>query len=307
MRLRLGRDNYDITYRPLVMGILNRTTDSFYDAGRYWHLDDLLRHAEDLVADGADLLDVGARPGGVGVREVSVAEELDLVEETVAALRSRVTVPLSVDTRRAVVAERAFRVGAVVGNDMSGFRDPDYLAVAASFGATVVATHIRLPPGVPDPEPVYDDVVSDVRAALRHLASLARDAGLSREQVILDPGLDLGKTWWQSVRLLAAMDRYAALGHPLLLGASHKIFLGRLLGLDTHERGPASVAAATIGALRGCRVLRVHDVRGARQAADLVAAILRADEENADSTGGARSGSASGEGNAGRRTERATQ
>ena len=271
--LALGDRRYDLDERVLVMGILNRTRDSFHD--RDWVLDDVVRRAERLVADGADLLDVGARPGGVGVREVSVGEETDLVAETTAALRARFDVPLSVDTTRAAVAGAAFGAGAVVGNDMSGFRDPDYLRTAADAGATVVATHIRLPPGVPDPDPHYDDLVGDVAAALRELAGRAAGCGLGTDRVVLDPGLDLGKTWRQSLRLLAAMDRFAALGYPLLLGASHKIFLGRLLGLDTPERDAASVAAAAVGVLRGCSVLRVHDARGARHAADLVVAVRR--------------------------------
>lgn len=261
------------------MGILNRTTDSFSDGGQCWALDALLRRAERLVGDGADLLDVGARAGGVGTREVTEAEETELVGETVTVLRERLDVPLSVDTTRAVVAQAAFAAGAVLGNDMSGFRDPNYLPVAAAAGASVVATHIRLPPGVPDPEPEYDDVVEDVHRALKELAARAESAGLSADRIILDPGLDLGKTWWQSVRLLAAMDRYAQLGYPLLLAASRKIFLGRLLGVDEPgQRGAASTAATAIGVLRGCRVIRAHDAKPARQAADLAAAVLRADQ-----------------------------
>jgi dihydropteroate synthase len=285
MRLRLGRISFDLTHRPLVMGILNRTRDSFYDRGAHWRLDALLRRAEELVSDGADVLDVGARPGGVGVQDVPPDQETELAVECIEALRARFDVPISVDTSRAEVARAAFRAGAVLGNDMSGFRDPDYLPVADEHDASVVATHIRLPPGVPDPAPGYTDVVADVDTALRDLALRAGEHGLEPERVVLDPGLDLGKTWQQSVSLLAAMDRFAGLGHPLLLGASNKIFLGRLLDLAVDERDAASVAAATLGAMRGCRVLRVHDVRGARHAADLVAAVLKADAGGAGNRG----------------------
>jgi dihydropteroate synthase len=277
--LVLGSSCYDLDTRVLVMGILNRTRDSFYDRGAYWRLDDLLRRAEQLVDDGADLLDIGARPGGVGVREVSPPEEAALLVETVTAVRARFDVPISVDSTRASVARAGFGAGAVLGNDMSGFRDPDYLPVVAEAGASVVATHIRLPPGVPDPDPYYDDLVADVRTALCGLGRRARDHGIGADRVVLDPGLDLGKTWQQSLQLLAAMTRFADLGHPLLLGASNKIFLGRLLGLAVDERDAASVAAAAIGVLRGCRVLRVHDARGARHAADLAAAVLRSEKE----------------------------
>jgi dihydropteroate synthase len=277
VRLRVGERSYDVTHRALVMGILNRTTDSFYDHGACFRLDDLLRRAEQLVADGADLLDVGARAAGVGTREVAEAEEIELVCETVTELRRRLEVPLSVDTWRAAVAAAAFEAGALVGNDLSGFSDPGFLPAAAAAGATVVATHMRLAPRVPDPDPVYGDVVADVAAALARLAAGAEAAGIAADRILVDPGLDLGKTWQQSTRLLAATARFAALGYPVLLAPSNKIFLGRLLGLELHERAHATVAACVVGVVRGARVLRVHDARPARQAADLLAAVLALD------------------------------
>jgi dihydropteroate synthase len=284
MHLLLGRDRIDVTQRAVVVGILNRTRDSFFDGGQYFEMDALLRRAEKLVADGADVLEVGARPGGAGVADVSAAEETDLVGSSLAALRQRFDVALAVDTWRAVVAAEAFRCGAVIGNDMSGFSDPDYLPAAVAADASVVATHIRLAPGVPDPDPQYDDVVTDVADRLCLLAQRAMSAGVPREGVILDPGLDLGKTWQQSVRLLAAFELFAGLGFPVLLAASHKIFLGRLLHLEKPERQLATVAACAAGALRGARVLRVHDAAGARQAADLVAALVAADRDRDDRT-----------------------
>jgi dihydropteroate synthase len=157
---------------------------------------------------------------------------------------------------------------------MSGFSDPDYLPVAAAAGAAVVATHIRLPPQVPDPDPVYTDVVADVTQALAGLAGRAEAAGVPRERIMVDPGLDLGKTWQQSVRLLANSASVAALGYPLLLAPSNKIFLGRLLGLEADERSHATTAACAVGIARGARILRVHDARGARHTADLFAAVL---------------------------------
>lgn len=277
--LQLGDRAYDLTDRGLVVGILNRTRDSFYDAGAYFELDALLRRAEQLVADGADVLEVGARPGGVGVRDVSVDEETELLTSTISAVAARFDVALSADTWRAPVVRAAFASGAVLANDMSGFADDDYLSAAAAAGAAVVATHIRLAPGVPDPEPVYDDVVDDVASALRELADRARRAGIPDDRIVVDPGLDLGKSWRQSLRLLANVNRFAALGHPVLVAASNKIFLGRALGLEPGERDAVTVAACSYGLMLGGRVLRVHDVRGARHAADLYAAMREADRE----------------------------
>ena len=175
-RLSLGDRSFDITDRALIMGILNRTPDSFYDKGATFALDELVRRAEQLVDDGADLLDVGGVKAGPGP-VVDEAEELDRVIPALEALRARFDIPLSVDTWRASVAKEAYAVGAVVGNDISGFADPEYLAVAAAAGATVVATHIRLGPRIPDPEPVYDDVVGAVRSYLLDRAARATDAG----------------------------------------------------------------------------------------------------------------------------------
>ncbi len=272
--LSLGDQKLDITDRSLVMGILNRTPDSFYDKGATFGLEDLIRRAEQLVEDGADLLDVGGVKAGPGP-EVTETEELDRVIPAIQALHARFAIPLSVDTWRASVAKEAYAAGAVVGNDISGFGDPEYLRVAADAGATVVATHIRLAPRVPDPEPVYDDVVAAVRAFLLERADRARECGLTPDRIVLDAGLDLGKTAQQSLMLLRASDQLASLGYPLLLSASNKTFLGVTLGLEIGDRGDASLAATALGVTLGCRIVRVHDVAGNRQACDALEAIFR--------------------------------
>lgn len=275
MQLDIGDQRHDVTSRALVMGILNRTPDSFYDQGAHWELDRFYRLAESHVTAGADLLDVGGVKAGPGP-EVTEAEELDRVVPVIAALRERFDVALSVDTWRASVAEASFAAGAVVGNDISGFADDRYLAVAAAAGATVVATHIRIAPRVADPDPQYGDVVEDVNAFLRDRAQRALAAGIAPTRIVVDAGLDLGKTWQQSLTLLRASDRLAALGYPVLLSASNKTFLGKLLDLEVGERRLASHAAHALGIRLGCRILRAHDVRGARRVADVAAAILEA-------------------------------
>ncbi|MHB8330185.1 MAG: dihydropteroate synthase [Acidimicrobiales bacterium] len=275
MRLVLGDRTFDLSTRALVMGILNRTPDSFYDHGATFALDALLRRAERLVAEGADLLDVGGVKAGPGP-EVTEAEELDRVVPTIDALRARLDVAISVDTWRASVAREAFAAGAVMGNDISGFADPGYLPAAASAGAAVVATHIRLSPRVRDPEPHYDDVVSTVRDFLADRADAARSAGIPPGKVVVDAGLDLGKTAEQSLALLRASAELASIGFPLLLSASNKTFLGVVLGLEIDQREHASLAATAIGVSLGCRIVRAHDVAGSRRACDAVAAVTRA-------------------------------
>lgn len=275
MQLELGDRLYDLTTRSLVMGILNRTPDSFYDRGAHWDLDRFFRLADAHVTAGADLLDVGGVKAGPGP-EVTEAEELERVVPAIEALRARFDVPLSVDTWRAGVAEASFAAGAVIGNDISGFADERYLPVAAAAGAAVVATHIRIGPRIPDPEPTYDDVVTDVNAFLAERGRRAEAAGIPRTRIALDAGLDLGKTWEQSLVLLRASDRLAAVGYPVLLSASNKTFLGKLLDLEIDQRRLASHAAHALGIRLGCRILRAHDVRGARRVADVLAAIMEA-------------------------------
>lgn len=258
------------------MGILNRTRDSFYDHGAHFELDAFVRHADLLVAEGADILDVGGVKAGPGP-DVTIGEELDRVVPAVEALVARFDVPVSADTWRAEVVRAAFNAGAVMGNDISGFADPDYLAAAVEAGASIVATHIRLAPRVADPQPCYPaGVVPTVRDALAGLARRAEAAGIPSERIVIDAGLDLGKTWQQSVELLRGSDRLAALGYPLLLSASNKTFLGRLLDLDVDQRDDASAAAIALGVARGCRIIRAHDVRRARRICTVVSAVLEA-------------------------------
>ena len=276
MHLLLGERTYDVTTRALVMGILNRTPDSFYDRGAFVGMDHFLARADQLVAEGADVLDVGGVKAGPGP-PVSVDEELERVVPAVEALARRFDAPLSVDTWRAEVAAAAYQAGAVVGNDISGFADPEFLKVSAAAGATVVATHIRLLPRVPDPAPRYHDVVLTVCDFLVDRARQAEAAGIPCQRIVVDAGLDLGKTARQSLALLHASDRLAALGYPLLLSASNKTFLGEVLGLEVHERQAASLAAAALGVVRGCRIVRAHDVLGTRRVCDTIAAILEAD------------------------------
>jgi len=275
VELWLGDVRFDVTHRAVVMGILNRTPDSFYDRGGYWSFDDFLAKAAQLVADGADFLDVGGVKAGPG-DEVTEQEEMDRVIPAVAALHERFDIPLSVDTWRAAVISEAIDAGAVVGNDISGFADPDYLAVCAAGGASVVATHIRLAPRVADPDPHYDDVVVEVRDFLAERSTWAIAAGIPPQRVMVDAGLDLGKTEAQSLELLRRSDTLAALGHPVFLSASNKRFLAHLLDSDVRDVPEGTLAAHTLGIVLGCRVLRAHDVRATRRAADVVAALLAA-------------------------------
>ena len=273
--LELGGKRYDVGTRALVMGILNRTPDSFFDKGATWEWDAFWGRAEQIAGEGADILDVGAVKAGPGP-EVSEAEEMDRLLPAVEGLVARFDLPVSVDTWRAGVAAEAFRAGAVLGNDISGFADPGYLGAAAAAGVGVVATHIRLVPRVPDPEPVYTDLVGEVCAFLSERAARALAAGIPAERIVVDAGLDLGKTALQSLELLRSSAALASLGYPLLLSASNKTFLGKVLDLEIDQRREATASAHALGISLGCRLVRAHDVRGTCRVRDMIAAILEA-------------------------------
>ncbi len=271
--LELGSTPFDITHRALVMGILNRTPDSFYDAGQYWDFDDFLRKAETLVNEGADLLDVGGVKAGPG-DHVDLEEEARRVVPAVEALAKRFDLPISIDTWNPDVLDKCCQVGAVVANDISGFEDPRYLEVAAKHHASVIATHIRIGPRIPDPEPLYDDLLTDVRSFLADRAQMALDAGIPRQRIIIDAGMDLGKNRYMSLELLHRSDELATLGYPLLLSASNKRFLFELLETERHDINAGTMASHAVGIAKGCRILRAHDVKGSRRVADTMAEIL---------------------------------
>ncbi|MDG2029206.1 MAG: dihydropteroate synthase [Acidimicrobiales bacterium] len=273
MFLELGSTRFDITTRALVMGILNRTPDSFYDGGQYWDFDEFLLKAEQLVDEGADFLDVGGSKAGPGP-EVKPEEEMERVVPAVEALRARFDLPISVDTFRASVLDESCKAGACIGNDISGFADPQFVHVAAAHGASVVATQVRIGPRIPDPEPIYDDVRVDVTEFLRIRAEWALDAGIPPERIMVDAGLDLGKTPAMSTELLRHSDDLVALGFPVFLSASNKGFLGELSGADLDDRRDATFGTHALGIALGCRILRAHDVEGNRRLADMMSAVL---------------------------------
>lgn len=255
------------------MGILNRTKDSFFAPAATFEWDEFFRRAERLVDEGADLLDVGGVKAGPG-DEVSEQEELDRVVPAIRELRRRFDLPLSIDTWRASVARACFEHGASVGNDISGFADPQYLVVAAKAKATVVATHIRLRPRVADPDPHYDDVTATVQAFLVERRAWALAAGIDADRIVLDAGLDLGKTAAHSLQLLRDSSTLAALGSPLLLSASNKTFLGVMFQREVTERRVASLDAAALGIASGCRIVRVHDVAGSVRVRDVLQRLM---------------------------------
>jgi dihydropteroate synthase len=263
--------------RPRVMGILNVTPDSFSDGGRFRGAEPALARAREMVEQGADIVDVGGESTRPGAPDVSPDEEIARVLPVIGAVRMGLDVPVSVDTRRAEVAQRALDAGASVVNDVSGLSDPGMARVVAEAGAGLVLMHMRGTPATMQSLAVYADVAVEVAAELYQRLARALDAGVPAERIVLDPGVGFAKTAEQSLELVARLDVIAALGRPILLGPSRKSFIGKLLGgVAASERDAGTVGACVAGLARGARIFRVHEVRGARHALDVADAILRA-------------------------------
>ncbi len=261
--------------RPVVMGILNLTPDSFSDGGVYSAGSPALRRAEELVAQGADIVDVGGESTRPGADEVPVEVELGRVLPFVREAARILPVPVSIDTRKSAVARGCVDAGAQVVNDVSGLRhDPAMKHLVASAGVGVVLMHSRGDPGSMAREAVYGDVVEDVLAELAHSVGLAREAGVPPDRIVVDPGIGFAKTAEQSLRLLAEVGRLGALGHPVLVGPSRKSFIGRVLGLPPDQRVEGTVAACVAAYLGGARLFRVHDVGPVKRALTVAHAIV---------------------------------
>ena len=255
--------------RPLVMGILNVTPDSFSDGGRYQSFDAALARARRLIAEGADILDIGAESTRPGAEPVSAAVEIERLAPLIKAVRAESAIVVSVDTMKPEVARAAMAAGASAWNDVTALRHaPESAAVAAALGCDVVLMHMQGEPGTMQVEPHYDDVVSEVADFLAERAQLAIWAGVARERIWLDPGIGFGKhPTRHNLPLLAGLDRIVALGFPVLLGASRKRFIGATDGgADADHRLGGSIAAALVGAAAGVAAVRVHDVRETVQA-----------------------------------------
>jgi dihydropteroate synthase len=249
--------------RPLLMGILNTTPDSFYDGGRHRGVDAQFTRARELLDEGADLIDVGGQSAVTNRPAASVAEEIDRVVPLVERIASLGAV-VSVDTYRAKVAEAAIGAGAVIVNDPSGLSDPDLAAVCARERAALVVTHTRARPKQKLRDPRYADVVEDVKRFLHGRLSQAQSQGVAPDRLLICPGPDLGKEPAQTVELLRRLEELHELGRPILLSVSRKDFVGALLGRPPRERLAGTLAAMANGVAHGARVLRVHDVAETR-------------------------------------------
>lgn len=266
--------------RPLIMGILNATPDSFSDGGLYQDTERALDRARKMAEEGADIIDIGGESTRPGSEPVSAEEQIRRVVPIIQAIRQTLSeaIAISIDTTRSEVAEAALLAGAYIINDVSAGRDdPGILACAAQYQAPIALMHMRGTPKTMQDNPVYEDVVTESLEFMQARILAAKAAGISSGNIIIDPGIGFGKRREDNLRLLAELGRFVATGYAVLLGTSRKRFMGAICGeTQPDQLLGATVATTALGVALGVRIFRVHDVRENRQAADVAAAIIGA-------------------------------
>lgn len=283
--MRIGSRDFDVRNQTYVMGILNVTPDSFSDGGKWNNMDRALKHVEEMLAEGMDILDIGGestRPGSD--YSMPEQEEMERVLPCIEAVKARFDVPISLDTYKSRVAEAGIAVGVDLINDIWGLKwDTDMGRVIAEHGVACCLMHNRravVREG--DGENAenrfgYQNFLEDVKADLAESAELARQAGISREQIILDPGVGFAKSYEQNLAILGRLDSLQSLGYPILLGTSRKSVVGLTLNLPVTERLEGTLATTVLGVLKGCAFVRVHDVKENVRAIRMTRAILGAE------------------------------
>ncbi|MDO4289387.1 MAG: dihydropteroate synthase [Eubacterium sp.] len=267
--MKIRNRDFDLDNQVYIMGILNVTPDSFSDGGHFNALDAALKHAEQMIAEGADIIDIGGESTRPSHTPVGEAQEIDRVLPVIEALRARFDVPISIDTYKAKTGELALEAGADLINDVWGFKkEPRLAEVTAAKGVPCCLMHNRT-------DMNYTDLMTDICADLQASVDIALKAGVKKENIILDPGIGFAKEVEDNFTVMNHLEKLQSLGLPLLLGASRKRFIGLALDLPVEERLEGTVAATVVGVMKGCSIIRVHDVLENKRAALMAKAILR--------------------------------
>ena len=285
IELSWGNHRLEIGEHTLIMGILNVTPDSFSDGGHYFDLQDAVVQGKKLVADGADILDIGGESTRPFSEAITIEEEARRVVPVIERLSKHIDVPISIDTTKATVAERALAAGASMINDISALRlDPRLTEVAAAHNVPVILMHMQGTPGSMQVDPTYDDLIGEIKGFLNDAVEKAVQGGIVRDHLIIDPGIGFGKTFQHNLEILNNLHLFADLGLPLLIGSSHKAFIRNLLKpseakdispeASIVETGTQATVAASV--LNGAQIVRVHDVAATRATLKIVDAIKNA-------------------------------
>jgi dihydropteroate synthase len=273
--IHAGKYTFDFGKRTYIMGILNVTPDSFSDGGDFVDIEAAVQHAKQMVADGADIIDIGGESTRPGFAEVSAEQELERVIPIIERLVKEIDVPISIDTYKAIVADKAIEAGAVIINDIWGMqKDSKMPEVAAKHHVPIIIMHNQH-------GTEYDgDIMEAISAFLRYSIDLGLKAGIKLENMILDPGIGFGKTSEQNVLVMARMGELNDLGCSILLGTSRKSFIGKILDLVPKQRVEGTVATTVIGIMQGADIVRVHDIKENLRAAKVADAVVRGWKDN---------------------------
>ncbi|URN83541.1 dihydropteroate synthase [Acetobacterium wieringae] len=267
--MRIGNKNFDLSNQVLIMGILNVTPDSFSDGGKFNNLDASLRQVEKMILDGADIIDLGGESTRPGHTQISDAEEIERVVPMIEAIRQRFDIPISIDTYKGSVGAAALAAGADMVNDIWGFKyDPSLAEFTAKYQVPCVLMHNRN-------NQTYQHLMGDIIRDLQESINIALKAGISRDAIILDPGIGFAKDYAQNMETMHHLEDLQSLGYPILLGTSRKGFIGLTLDLPVTERVEGTVATTVIGIMKGASIIRVHDVLENKRAAQMTASILK--------------------------------
>ncbi len=267
--MQIGNKIFDLDKRAYIMGILNATPDSFSDGGSHNSVDEALRHAEQMVRDGASIIDIGGESTRPGYEPVSDGEEIERVVPVIEAIKSRIDIPISVDTYKAAVAKAALGAGADMINDIWGLQTEGMAAVVAEAAVPVCIMHNRDKVAHP-----YNNLMDDVLLDLQASIDIGLDAGVARELMIVDPGIGFAKDYEENMQVMSQIERLKELGLPILLGTSRKSIIGLTLDLPVTERMEGTLATTVYGIMKGCSIIRVHDVKENYRALKMTEALL---------------------------------
>jgi len=274
MIFHFGSIKYDLSSRTHIMGILNVTPDSFSDGGKFQNVDQAVRYAMKMVEDGADIIDVGGESTRPGSEPVPLDEELRRVIPVIERLVKLTNIPISVDTYKSEVAERALNSGAVIVNDISGLQfDKSMSKTVAQLKASIILMHIKGTPRTMQIAPEYKNLIEDVCSYLETSVRIAKENKI--EQIIVDPGIGFGKTLQHNLEILRRLNEFKRFGFPILIGPSRKSFIGKILDLPVDQRLEGTIAAVVVGVMNGANIVRVHDVREVKRAVQVIDAIMR--------------------------------
>ena len=274
--LELGQRTLDLSTRTHLMGVLNVTPDSFSDGGRFFKLEEAVKQGIKLAEEGADIIDIGGESTRPGSEPVPIEEELRRIIPVIEQLAQIIKVPISIDTYKSKVAKEALDAGAWMVNDISGLRfDPEMKKVIAEYDVPVVLMHIQGTPRNMQENPKYENLLEDIKSYLNQSISIAEEAGIGEDKIIIDPGIGFGKTLDDNLKILKNLREFKSLEKPVMIGVSRKSFIGKILDLPTDERLEGSLASMAVAIMNGANILRVHDVKESKRVAKLVDAILK--------------------------------